>query len=68
MSFYFGVWALVGPIPSFPEFSYNNNYPTSIQIALFEALYNRCCHSWLVGFSIQSLDHMILTFEKMRVI
>lgn len=31
------------------EFSYNNNYHTSIKVAPFEALYGQKCHSPICG-------------------
>ena len=34
------------------EFSYNNSYQASIQIAPFEALYGRCCRSPIEWFEI----------------
>ena len=35
------------------EFSYNNNYYSSIEMALYEALYRRKCRSSCVGMRLE---------------
>ena len=44
------------------EFSYNNSYHSSIDMAPFEALYGRRCRSPLVGLMHSRLDLGVLTF------
>ena len=55
------------------EFSYNNSYQASIQMAPYEALYGRPCQSLIcwtkVGErSIKGLDLIRDTFEKVNLI
>ena len=55
------------------EFSYNNSYPSSIQMDPFEALYFRRCRSsiaWFDSIEMDSLDTDLLrdAMEQVRVI
>ena len=39
------------------EFSYNNNYQTSIQMATYEALYGRPCRSSICWTEVGEIHH-----------
>ena len=52
------------------EFSYNNNYHSSIQMAPFEALYGRRCRSpinWFDSTEMDSLDTNLLRDDMDQV-
>ena len=54
------------------EFAYNNNYHSSIEMALYEALYGRKCRSplcWEVGArQLTGPELMQVTSEKVPII
>ena len=39
------IWQELGQVPALVEFSYNNSYQSSLQMAPFEALYGRRCRT-----------------------
>ena len=55
------------------EFSYNNSYHSSIGMAPFEALYERCCRSMVGWFEVREVallrsDLVMEALEKVRMI
>ena len=55
------------------EFAYNNSYPSSIQMAPYEALYGRRCRSHISWFEVGETafigrDSVLYAMEKLQLI
>jgi hypothetical protein len=47
----------------YAEFSYNNNYQASIEIAPFEALYGRQCRIRCSGVRLEKVKYLVRSIE-----